>query len=258
MDERHGQRSTQAEGNGLSARLSVTASWSKVMKFIAGASAIWLVLSAGALFGCSRSVQVDKIRSDPTIPSGSTSSTLPGFPTDPYVSPTLLGNVQCAEEASSSIIVYGGDPGDSGTPPPPQIGRFPTSGNSFVAFWTICNAGKVAVPAGTSYVFSIQNQQVDSRSPTSPPTLTAFKNVTLNVPALASCACFVQEVGINMAVPATAAQQQAIQGQNVAFATQFPTQTVPAEPPPSGPLSFEYVASLPTQFGVAVLAFQVN
>ena len=227
------------------------------MKFISGGTRVLLVSSVFALFGCSRSVKVDKIRQDPAVPTGTTTSTLPGFSNDPFVSPTSLGNAECTEESAPKIIIYGGTPGATGAPPPAQIGRFPTSGNSFVTFWTVCNASKVAQPPGTAYTLDIQSQRVDSSIGLGMPghiILTPFKSEPLTFPGLAACACFVQEVGINLQVPSAAAQQVSIAGQTVPF----PQEVVPTEPPAMAPFSFEYVASLPAQFGVAVLASQVN
>lgn len=219
---------------------------------------------------CNTSVSVGNVSRATTLRDTTTTSTIPGLPDAKFPTPVDLSSGECPFEGGPRIVAWGADPNiDPNTAgkqaPPPNMGIASTEPGKMILYWTLCNDGGVAQGSGTTYQFSVNIQQIDSglppgsrtkSLPTAPPT-----QVTLPVPPLPSCSCFVQEVGINTAVPPEAHQQENI-GNFGGADVSFPTVTLPGSqaptPDPSGrgKLTFQYDAGL-SQFGVGHGFFQL-
>ncbi len=204
-------------------------------------------LTAGCAFaltqGCDTSVRVDNLPSNSDV-----SKSVPMVPgtTDPVPEPTMIDNKTCSEEANANVTLNFYN----------TLERWPSGGDQFVIFWTVCNSGKQAQAAGSSYDFVLQVESVDTQSPT-PPTFAAFSTTPIPIPALAACACYTQEVGIGMAVDSAVPQQPSIQG----LGAQFPQLNPPANAPKQGNIVQEYVATLSSSAGLSApnsLTFEIN
>ena len=218
----------------------------------AAASFAWVLCACGP-----PDVSVEKLPTPPSVGSSEFDGTVPGFPGKPYEHPTELKDAACPEP-QPSVIVWGGVATNGAPAPKPQIGKAdgPTN-NQFVAFWTICNQGQAKVDTSTSYQMITSLRTTDHDLPPTTGVVTTplpDKSPSLPIPQLDHCRCFVQEVGINMDVPAAATTQSTIMG----LTASFPRVDLPAKPPDTTQnQTFQYVLSLPDNFGTQSLIFEV-
>ena len=153
---------------------------------------LWISCLGWSWPGCDDSVTVE---TPPSQNSGVkvTIPTIPGTQ-DPIETPVVL-STDCKDPATSDLTLnyYA------------TLARSPLSGNNFIMFWTVCNAGGQPRPAGGSYDFVIKIEAVNSQS-ADQPQLTPFKTTPIPIPELDGCHCYEQEVGINMNVDPTRLQ----------------------------------------------------